>query len=49
MTRKFFFFLANGSATGRGASMARTAVDLKLGQLILRYAGTVCFRPVSAE
>ncbi len=33
-------------ATGNLSSVFGAA-DLKLGQITLRYAGTVCFRPVS--
>ena len=32
-----------------GTLFAFGAVDLKLGQITLRYAGTVCFEPVSSR
>jgi hypothetical protein len=33
----------------RGTVFAFGAADLNLGQITLRYAGTVCFKPVSRE
>ena len=32
---------------GDGYVFALGAADLKLGQVTLRYSGTICFRPVA--